>query len=283
VSGLLAGKVWHSALSPHLKPIAAALADIADHDGSSIYPSVAYVSWLLGRSERHIQTAMAQLRSLGVIEVIRNSNGGRGRSTEYRMLEGKLPHRPAWRLKGENHAPFLREKGAEQNKKGAVRDTKGCNPRHERVKQASPYPSLPFKPNPSEKPFATAESPSLAAFALAALLKSRILENNPRAQIGLRQEQAWACEAASMMGRDTRTEAEIIEIIEFSQGDDFWKANILSMGALRKHFDQLTIKKKSAIEKEANNGSRVGNRKAPGAVTAEPGKYDGREPAIVAN
>ena len=51
MSGLLAGKVWQSALDPKLKPLAAALADIASDDGTNIYPSVSYVAWPLGRDE----------------------------------------------------------------------------------------------------------------------------------------------------------------------------------------------------------------------------------------
>ena len=48
-SGLLAGKVWQSNLHPDLKPLAAALADIGNDDGTSIYQSVEYMAWLLGR------------------------------------------------------------------------------------------------------------------------------------------------------------------------------------------------------------------------------------------
>jgi hypothetical protein len=44
VSGLLAGKVWLSNLHRKLKPLAATLADIANEDGTSIYPSVEYVA-----------------------------------------------------------------------------------------------------------------------------------------------------------------------------------------------------------------------------------------------
>ena len=80
MSGWLAGIVWQSNLPRRLKPVAAALADIANDDGTSIEPSIAYVAWLLGDSgdegaldpsapvpgERAIQSAIAELRALGL-------------------------------------------------------------------------------------------------------------------------------------------------------------------------------------------------------------------------
>ena len=76
MSGFLAGKVWQSNLHPDLKPLAAALADIGNDDGTSIYPSVAYMSWLLGRSTRSVQQNLTRLRDLGVLVV-----GGQRRRT----------------------------------------------------------------------------------------------------------------------------------------------------------------------------------------------------------
>ncbi|HEY8228217.1 MAG TPA: hypothetical protein VIG25_23305 [Pyrinomonadaceae bacterium] len=52
MSGRLAGKVWASGLAAHLKPLAAAMADIANDDGMSLYPSVAYLGWLLSKVSR---------------------------------------------------------------------------------------------------------------------------------------------------------------------------------------------------------------------------------------
>ena len=44
MSGLLAGKVWHSGLLSLLKPLAACLADEANDRGQGIYPSIAYLA-----------------------------------------------------------------------------------------------------------------------------------------------------------------------------------------------------------------------------------------------
>jgi hypothetical protein len=41
---------------------------------------------------------------------------------------------------------------------------------------------------------------------------------------------------------DNRTEADIEKVIRFSQGDSFWKNNILSMPKLREKWDTLWMK-----------------------------------------
>ena len=97
LSGFLAGKVWHSNLHPDLKPLAAALADIGNDDGTSIYPSVAYMAWLLGRSSRSVQINLAKLRDMGVLAVVAGGKGGRYKSTEYRLIESSLPIREPWK------------------------------------------------------------------------------------------------------------------------------------------------------------------------------------------
>ena len=43
---------------------------------------------------------------------------------------------------------------------------------------------------------------------------------------------------------DKRTPKEIESVIEFSQNDSFWMANILSAAALRKQFDKLYLQSK---------------------------------------
>ena len=147
MSGFLAGKVWQSNLPPDLKPLAAALADIADHDGTSIYPSVAYLAWLLGRSDRAVQMGLARLRGLEVIVVVRNGLGGRFKTTEYRMVEGNLPRRPPWR-NPEIISPFPVQKGEICDRKPRSLQQVSANLTQERAKPTSPDPLV----DPSEEP-----------------------------------------------------------------------------------------------------------------------------------
>jgi len=76
------------------------------------------------------------------------------------------------------------------------------------------------------------------------LLKDKILKNNSKAKIKDSQIPKWADVVRLMVERDNRTLDEIDKIIEFSQQDEFWKTVILSMGNLRKNFDQLTMQQK---------------------------------------
>jgi hypothetical protein len=57
-----------------------------------------------------------------------------------------------------------------------------------------------------------------------------------------------AVEADRMISLDNRTAAEIREVIEFSQSDTFWLTNVLSMGAVRKKFDTLWLKRNGAAK-----------------------------------
>jgi hypothetical protein len=168
MSGLLAGKVWLSDLSPRLKPLAATLADIANDDGTSIYPSVQYVAWRLGRSKRFVQGGLSQLRRLGVLEVVANSLGGRGLTVEYRMIEKRLPDRPSWRHRRKNAKPasFSPEGKAQ---KDAVVIAKGRSSKLERMKRGSPDPSGPANETPNNSTNISGRSDHVAQIVAAAV------------------------------------------------------------------------------------------------------------------
>lgn len=86
--------------------------------------------------------------------------------------------------------------------------------------------------------------PTAEAQRLAERLRGHILRNNPGAKVTESQVQKWAREVDRMVRLDGRKHAQIAELIDFSQNDDFWFANILSMGKLREQFDQLTNHRK---------------------------------------
>lgn len=53
--------------------------------------------------------------------------------------------------------------------------------------------------------------------------------------------QRWRDAARLLIDRDGRTPTQIAWIIQWSQTDEFWRANILSMPTLRRKFDQLRL------------------------------------------
>lgn len=52
----------------------------------------------------------------------------------------------------------------------------------------------------------------------------------------------WRDAARLMLDKDGRTYDQIAYLIDWSQNDEFWRANILSMPKLREKFDQLRLK-----------------------------------------
>ena len=112
--------------------------------------------------------------------------------------------------------------------------------------------------------------PSDAAVAVAALLRRRILENNPKARVTDRQLRAWAVAADRMMRLDGRTQSEIHELIDWSQHDPFWSANILSMAKLREKWDQLVLKSRAQKREHGGEASVGLDSQMPTAADCRP-------------
>lgn len=73
-------------------------------------------------------------------------------------------------------------------------------------------------------------------------LKFLILQNNPGAKTPTDLTK-WQVDFDKMKRLDNRTDEQIFAVMEFSQKDPFWKANILSAGKLREKFDTLLLQK----------------------------------------
>jgi hypothetical protein len=77
------------------------------------------------------------------------------------------------------------------------------------------------------------------------LLIDLMLKNNPESSIIRRltekRRKEWINCARLLRERDGKTEQEIEFRIRFSQNDEFWKTNILSMPKLREKWDQLFL------------------------------------------
>jgi hypothetical protein len=74
----------------------------------------------------------------------------------------------------------------------------------------------------------------------------------------------WANEFRLMRERDNRTVEQINYLINWSQNDSFWKANILSPAALRKQFDKLIVRVK---EEKARPKAKVVPIQKQNAIT----------------
>lgn len=74
---------------------------------------------------------------------------------------------------------------------------------------------------------------------LCTLLADRIESNGSKRP---RITKAWRDSARLMLDRDARDHTEAVQVINWSQDDDFWRTNILSMPKLREKYDQLRLR-----------------------------------------
>lgn len=94
-------------------------------------------------------------------------------------------------------------------------------------------------------------------YELALHLAGRMLENNPKAKHpSEKQLQNWANDVRLMVQRDERSLGDIRTVLDWSQSDSFWRANILSMGKLREKYDQVWLKMTTPIPARASPTSR---------------------------
>jgi hypothetical protein len=84
---------------------------------------------------------------------------------------------------------------------------------------------------------------------LASFLLEKILKNKP--DFKKPNLQTWAKDIDLMLRRDGRTPKRIREVIAWTQGDSFWRKNILSTGSLRDKFDRLEL----AMQEKSTQGS----------------------------
>lgn len=103
--------------------------------------------------------------------------------------------------------------------------------------------------------------PSEAARQLAQLLLTRVVENFRRLEVksklleSEKEQQAsvkkWAPDIDLMLRRDRYSEAQVRELIEWCQADDFWFTNIRCGYKLRKHAVELSVKMRSEQAKKS--------------------------------
>lgn len=164
MSGLLAGRVWHSGLPAHLKPLAAALADEARDDGSNCRPAVAFIAWKLGADRRTVQRGMSTLRDMGVLRATchgacqKRPGEGHGRASPvaYVLDETALPTRESWSEVRDRERSGSENKGGTvpllSETKGGTGSTKGdiCIGKGRRPTFGVPYSVDPSEIDPSD-------------------------------------------------------------------------------------------------------------------------------------
>jgi DNA-binding transcriptional ArsR family regulator len=182
--------VWASKLTGSRKLLLLRLADYADKDGGSVYPSVQSLAAACGLSERAVQYTRRALEEEGLLVVVANAKGGRGKAREYRIDLERVQS-------------ITSVKGADIARKGASHSTKGCNTTQERVQPGAPHPPeeppeepvTPIAPPPvrlDELAEAVAEWNAMAADC--GLAKVQILSDTRKAALRRRLTEAGGIE-----------------------------------------------------------------------------------------
>lgn len=162
MSAKLMGQVWELQLHANEQIVLLALADHARDDGSSVYPSVAYLAWKVGCSERTVQRILRALESAKLIEDVSGKHGGRNHTTVYQIHV----------TNGVKKSPFATTKGChidtaikgDNLSKGDKYDTQRVT--NQVVKgdiAVSPEPLENHQLEPSEREYARNGSPEISA------------------------------------------------------------------------------------------------------------------------
>lgn len=112
--------------------LALALADWANDQGASIFPSVAQMSAKTRLSERAVQYLLAKMRGCGWLMQVAPGGiiGGRRRATSYRIPIELIPLGIVGRVQKLHPTPKLSTRVQSKTGMGATGDKDGCNPLH---------------------------------------------------------------------------------------------------------------------------------------------------------
>lgn len=110
------------------------------------------------------------------------------------------------------------------------------------------HPLIPDSPSPIPDSGSLIHVASPDAQRLADLLASMIRERLPKARIPKKLGD-WAADIDKLNRIDGHDWSEIERVLRWSQADNFWRANVLSGGALRRQFDQLTAQSMRSDQK----------------------------------
>lgn len=231
--------------------LALCLADSANPEGQSIWPSVPTLAHNSRQSERTVQRQLRAMEESGWLVCVKRSPGGKGNPSRYQINPDWIAHPETWRPNGDKLTPF-----EVKPRHDGVTVTEGqtvTNPASngdtavspEQLQNLNTTPPLSPPTGEQERPADVAEKVEIEKTARWMLAKIRTLHPNhaePRWK-------GWHQDIRLMVERDKRTLHEIRDLFGWANADEFWRTNILSPGKLRKQWDALTIKRNASAGK----------------------------------
>ena len=239
----------HSTAHLGARLVLLAIANHADRDGRNSWASVRQLSEEARCSERQVQYALRELESVGEIVLVGTSPR---RTHVYELpLMATL-----WG--GADIAPEGAERSGADSAPRKIRQVRVQNPAP-KGEQSAPEPSKNRPKGNRPKTLSLEEHPEAAR--LCQILSDLIVANGSKKPI---VGEAWLTEARRLLTLDKRPFAEAEQVLRWSQADQFWKANVLSMPKFREKYDQLRL---ASMRSTARRGSV--EPEGPGMRTAK--------------
>lgn len=263
----------------------------ADRDENTCFPSRSTIAEELGVSVKTVDRAVKELTEIGALEVSsRYNDDGYQTSNFYRlaMTEPKgatdlTPRVVTYDQGGgdkfdatpgdkfdaltrtsvnQNHyepdsfssSSRKTEKDTTDDGSGSARETRN----HSTAPPASQSsPIVPEGDDDTTEPSgadtdSTGRQPSPDVEHLCSLLADLIAEGGSKRPNP--SQKRWQDACRLLIERDGYTPKQVETIIRWSQNDEFWRTNILSMPKLRQQFDQLRLKRNHELEHRAPKG-----------------------------
>jgi hypothetical protein len=246
-----------------------ALADHAGRRGDDekmvAWPSVATLARKARLSERATQYALRRLEEYGLVGVAGHSPKG---TVVYELRVGVQILHPA-----ESAPPGVKLAAPEPSREPSVEEV-SIEPSSSRIPTDVIRESL--RPtggqvddnvNGSHGVVASSITPGPGPVALCRRLAELMLANDPKAKVEP-ESKRWLDAARLLVDSDGRHFEEALAVLEWSQQDEFWRTNVLSMPTFRKQYPRLRMRWR-AERQGAAAVLAVSRENQPPASTAE--------------
>lgn len=224
--------VFETNLPPTEKIVALKLADHAWDDGTHVFPSAASVATGCSLSERQVWRVIKALLAKGVI-VLEKSGGGRASNVYYFPLDdrGSIAPRSTDNLTYPSPSSADADVIAPMTSEDRSTDTGVIG-----IKRNIIEPSVgPPADDPTPPPSKPEKTYAPEVYELNNHL-CQLIDHN-----GSRVPKGGESDMDKLLRIDKRPPAEVKAVIDWCQGDPFWRSNILSAGKLRKKYDTLRL------------------------------------------
>ena len=219
------------------KFVLVALADYADERGEC-FPKHETTAARTGANVRTVQRAIAALMEAGFMDMDHQyRDDGRFRSNRYRLnLSRDVPRHGATPTPAESHQhPGTVPPLPRQRVTNTPAESRSKNPH--RTPKGTPRGTVSADAATADRDSGE-DQPREDVDGLCELLADCIAGNGSKRPTITRR---WRDAARLLLDRDGRTVEQVAWIIRWSQADDFWRANVLSMPKLREKFDTLRL------------------------------------------